>query len=129
MKGGQIVGLPSMTVSPKLGKMINRIVSGRGFPSHDELSEMADSDKDIMYKIFKMSNAEGLESLPKSTLKNKQERDFNEFTIAKGQIMAGNNSPELIKKFKTLILRLMSDGQIVRREGHDILLDLVALGF
>lgn len=129
VKGGQIVGLPSMTVSPKLGKMINKIVSGRGFPSHDELGEMCDSDKDIMYKIFKMSKAEGLESLPKSTLKNKQERDFNEFTIAKGELMAGNNSPELIKKFKTLLLRLMNDGQIVRREGHDILMDLVALGF
>ena len=129
VKGGQIMGLPSMTISPKLGKMINKIVSGRGFPSHDELGEMSDSDKDVMYKIFKMSHAEGLESLPKSTLKNKQERDFNEFTIAKGEILSGNNSPELIKKFKTLLLRLMSDGQIVRREGHDILLDLVALGF
>jgi hypothetical protein len=129
VKGGQIMGLPSMTISPKLGKMINKIVSGRGFPSHDELGEMSDGDKDVMYKIFKMSHAEGLESLPKSTLKNKQERDFNEFTIAKGEILSGNNSPELIKKFKTLLLRLMSDGQIVRREGHDILLDLVALGF
>ena len=129
VKGGQIMGLPSMTVSPKLGKMINKIVSGRGFPSHDELGEMCDSDKDIMYKIFKMSKAEGLESLPKSTLKNKQERDFNEFTIAKGELMAGNNSPELVKKFKTLLLRLMNDGQIVRREGHDILMDLTALGF
>jgi len=129
VKGGQIMGLPSMTISPKLGKMINKIVSGRGFPSHDELGDMSDSDKDVMYKIFKMSHAEGLESLPKSTLKNKQERDFNEFTIAKGEILSGNNSPELIKKFKTLLLRLMSDGQIVRREGHDILLDLVALGF
>lgn len=128
-KGGQIVGLPSMTISPKLGKMISRIVGGRGFPSHDELTEMCDSDKDILYKIFKMSKAEGLESLPKSTLKNKQERDFNEFTIAKGQILAGNNSPELVKNFKTLLIRLMNDGQIVRKEGHDILMDLTAMGF
>lgn len=128
-KGGQIVGLPSMTISPKLGKMISRIVGGRGFPSHDELTEMCDSDKDILYKIFKMSRAEGLEALPKSTLKNKQERDFNEFTIAKGQILAGNNSPELVKNFKTLLIRLMNDGQIVRKEGHDILMDLTAMGF
>ena len=128
-KGGQIMGLPSMTISPKLGKMISRIVGGRGFPSHDELTEMSDSDKDILYKIFKMSRAEGLEALPKSTLKNKQERDFNEFTIAKGQILAGNNSPELVKNFKTLLIRLMNDGQIVRKEGHDILMDLTAMGF
>ena len=128
-KGGQIMGLPSMTISPKLGKMISRIVGGRGFPSHDELTEMCDSDKDILYKIFKMSRAEGLEALPKSTLKNKQERDFNEFTIAKGQILAGNNSPELVKNFKTLLIRLMNDGQIVRKEGHDILMDLTAMGF
>ena len=47
--------------------MINKIVTGRGFPSHNELGELADDDKDILHKIFKLNQAEGIESIPASS--------------------------------------------------------------
>lgn len=128
VKGGQIAELPQMSISPKLGKMLNNIISGRGFPSHDELSNLEDSDKDIMYKVFKMSKAEGIDAIPRPN-KTKDEAEFNRFTILKGQIIAGNNSKELIKEFKGLLIKLIHGGKILRKEGHDILLDLAALGY
>ena len=128
VKGGQIAELPQMSISPKLGKMLNNIINGRGFPSHDELSGLEDSDKDIMYKVFKMSKAEGIDAIPRPN-KTKDEAEFNRFTILKGQILAGNNSKELIKEFKALLVKLIHNGKILRKEGHDILLDLAALGF
>ncbi len=128
VKGGQIAELPQMTISSKLGKMINNIINGRGFPSHNELSDLEDSDKDIMYKVFKMSKAEGIDAIPKPN-KTKDEAEFNRFTILKGQILAGNNSKELIKEFKTLLVKLMHSNKILRKDGHDILIDLAALGY
>lgn len=128
VKGGQIAELPQMSISPKLGKMLNNIINGRGFPSHDELSGLEDSDKDIMYKVFKMSKAEGIDAIPRPN-KTKDEAEFNRFTILKGQIIAGNNSKELIKEFKGLLIKLIHGGKILRKEGHDILLDLAALGY
>lgn len=128
VKGGQIAELPQMSISPKLGKMLNNIINGRGFPSHDELSGLEDSDKDIMYKVFKMSKAEGIDAIPRPN-KTKDEAEFNRFTILKGQIIAGNNSKEMIKEFKALLVKLIHNGKILRKEGHDILLDLAALGF
>lgn len=128
VKGGQIAELPQMTISPKLGKMINNIINGRGFPSHNDLSELDDSDKDIMYKVFKMSKAEGIDAIPRPN-KTKDEAEFNRFTILKGQILAGNNSKEMIKEFKTLLIKLIHGGKILRKDGHDILLDLAALGY
>ena len=128
VKGGQIAELPQMSISPKLGKMLNNIISGRGFPSHDELSDLEDSDKDIMYKVFKMSKAQGIDSIPRPN-KTKDEAEFNRFTILKGQILSGNNSKEMIKEFKTLLVKLIHGGKILRREGHDILIDLAALGY
>lgn len=128
VKGGQIAELPQMSISPKLGKMLNNIINGRGFPSHDELSGLDDSDKDIMYKVFKMSKAEGIDAIPRPN-KTKDEAEFNRFTILKGQILAGNNSKEMIKEFKSLLVKLIHNGKILRKEGHDILLDLAALGF
>lgn len=128
VKGGQIMELPQMSVSPKLGKMLNKIVSGYGFPSHTELTEMDDGDKDILYKVFKMSKAEGIDALPKPN-KNKDEVEFNRFTILKGQILAGNNSKELLKEFKTLLVKLIHNDKILRKDGHSLLLDLAALGY
>ena len=128
VKGGQIAELPQMSISPKLGKMLNNIISGRGFPSHDELSGLEDSDKDIMYKVFKMSKAEGIDAIPRPN-KTKDEAEFNRFTILKGQMLAGNNSKEMIKEFKTLLVKLIHGGKILRKEGHDLLIDLAALGY
>lgn len=128
VKGGQIAELPQMSISPKLGKMLNKIISGHGFPCHSDLTELDDSDKDILYKVFKMSKAEGIESIPKPN-KSKDEQEFNRFTILKGQIIAGNNSKELIKEFKTLLVKLIHSDKILRKDAHAILLDLAALGY
>jgi hypothetical protein len=128
VKGGQIAELPQMSISPKLGKMLNKIISGHGFPSHSDLTELDDSDKNIMYKVFKMSKAEGIESIPRPN-KTNDEQEFNRFTILKGQIIAGNNSKELIKEFKTLLVKLIHSDKILRKDAHGILLDLAALGF
>lgn len=128
VKGGQIAELPQMSISPHLGKMLNKIINGHGFPSHNDLTEMEDSDKDILYKVFKMSKAQGIDAIPRPN-KNKEEQEFNRFTILKGQILAGNNSKELIKEFKTLLVKLIHSDKILRKDGHAILLDFAALGF
>jgi len=128
VKGGQIAELPQMSISPHLGKMLNKIINGHGFPSHNDLTEMEESDQDILYKVFKMSKAEGIEAIPRPN-KNKDEQEFNRFTILKGQILAGNNSKELIKEFKTLLVKLIHSDKILRKDGHAILLDFAALGF
>lgn len=128
VKGGQIAEIPQMSITPKLGKMLNKIIHGYGFPSHEDLTELDDSDKDIMYKVFKMSKAQGIESIPRPN-KTKDEAEFNRFTILKGQILAGNNSKELIKEFKTLLVKLIHSDKILRKDGHNILLDLTALGY
>ena len=85
-------------------------------------------DKDILYKVFKMSKAEGIDAIPQPN-KSKDEQEFNRFTILKGEIIAGNNSKELIKEFKTLLVKLIHADKILRKDGHAILLDLAALGF
>ena len=128
VKGGQIAELPQMSISPKLGKMLNKIISGHGFPCYSDLTEMEDGDKDILYKVFKMSKAEGIESIPRPN-KTKDEQEFNRFTILKGQIIAGNNSKELVKEFKTLLVKLIHSDKILRKDAHAILLDLAALGY
>jgi hypothetical protein len=128
IKGGAISGLPTLTISPKLSKMIHKIVTGKGFPSHNELGELGDDDKDILYKIFKLSQAQGIDSIPAPS-KSRDDQELNRFTILRGEIVAGNDSKELVKEFKVLLLKMMGENKIAKHAGREILMDLVSLGY
>ena len=128
IKGGAVSGLPTLTISPKLSKMIHKIVTGKGFPSHNELGGLDDDDKDILHKIFKLSQAEGIESIP-APRKSRDDQELNRFTILRGEILAGNDSKELVKEFKVLLLKMMNDNKIGKPAGREVLLDLLSLGY
>ena len=44
----------------------------------------------------------------------------------KGEILAGNDNKEMVKNFKIILLRFMNSGKIPRRQGQEILTDLVS---
>jgi len=60
--------------------------------------------------------------------KTKEEEEFNRFQILKGQILAGNDSKELIKEFKVMLLKFIHNGKVPRGQGMEIVCDLMALG-
>lgn len=127
IKGGSIPKLPTLGISPSLGKIIKKMVGG-GLPSYDEMSALSEDEKNTLYKVFKLSQIDKADMLP-SPDKSKEETEMNRFQILKGQIQAGNNSAELIKEFKCLLLKFISGGKIPRREGMDIVCELIALGY
>jgi hypothetical protein len=43
--------------------------------------------------------------------------------------MAGNDSKELIKKFKLLIIKLSKNGTIPKREAMEVMEELLILGY
>ena len=54
---------------------------------------------------------------------------MNKFEILKGEILAGNDNKEMVKNFKIMLLRFMNSGKIPRRQGQEILTDLVSMGY
>jgi hypothetical protein len=65
------------------------------------------------------------------TLKDKtaEEKEVHQFEVMKGEIIAGNDNKKLIADFKRLLLKLMKDHRINKKEGTDILIELAALGY
>ena len=127
IKGGSIPKLPTLGISPALGKIIKKMVGG-GLPSYDEMSALSEDEKNTLYKVFKLSQIDKADMLP-SPDKSKEETEMNRFQILKGQIQAGNNSAELIKEFKCLLMKFISGGKIPRGQGMDIVCELMALGY
>ena len=125
-KGGSIVNmLPSQRVSNNVANILRKMISG-GNLSYDEINELTDDEKRYLNKVSKLSELDKV-MIPTPD-KTQEEKLINEFEILKGQILAGNDNPELVKKFKTLILKLAKMELLPKAQVNNLLMDLLNLG-
>ena len=61
--------------------------------------------------------------------KDADEKDINQFEIMRGQIVAGNDSVDLINKFKKLVVKMSEKGLLPSRQVKDILISLTENGY
>ena len=125
--GAGITGLKPERVSRHFGGVIKKIVNGLN-PTYEEIGGLTDAEKDYLYKLAKKSQILDRLSIPAPN-KSKDDKLADRFDILKGEIQAGNNSSELIKEFKTLLLNLSNKDLIPKSQAKDILMDLVSMGY
>ena len=124
-KGGGIPALPTEKVSKSLIKAVSKIIEGKSI-DYNDIHELNDQEKEHLGNIVSKSHLADKFKIPKTC---KVDTENNRFEILKGEILAGNNSPSVIKEFKLLIVKLMNQNRLPRRQGTEILLDLTTLGF
>jgi hypothetical protein len=125
--GAGLPNLPSRKVSPKLASIIKTIVGG-GMPSYNDVDKLTDEEKNYLHQISKKSDLSQMLAIPTPS-KDKMEKDFNQFEIMKGEIMAGNDSKDLIKRFKVLLLKLVNTGQLPKAQVQEIMTELLEMGY
>jgi hypothetical protein len=126
-KGGVIKELPSQKISLNLGKVLHSI--GQGImPEYDKVDSLKDEDKEVLHKVIHHSRMGDRVSVPTPKSKTEEEKISDRFNILKGEIIAGNDNPKIVKELKALLMRLINAGRIPRREAHEILTDLASLG-
>jgi hypothetical protein len=127
MSNTNIPDMPSKRISRKLQKIIKHI-SGGGIPDYNDLNNLEDGEKDYLHKLISKSNLTDRLSVPAPS-KEQEEKDFHQFEVMKGEIMSGNDSKELVKKFKVLILKLSKQNVLPKNEVQELLEDLLSLGY
>lgn len=126
-KGGSVINtLPSQRVSRKLGNVIRKVVGG-SIPSYEDFNELSNDDKIFLNKVAKETRIDDKLSIP-APKKSDEDKDINQFEILRGQILAGNDNPDVVKKFKSIILKLSNNNLIPKNQVRDLLLDLATLG-
>ena len=119
--------LPMRKISPKLTSIFQTIVGG-GIPKYNEVSSLDDEEKDYLHKIISVSKLDDKLSIPAPS-KDKAEKDIHQFEVMKGEIMAGNDNADLVKKFKLLIVKLSKQGLLPKTQVNEVLEDLIMLGY
>ena len=125
MKGGAINDLPSSKVSSHLSSVLQKLLAGKS-PTFDDINDLPVDDKQNLHHIIKRCEIDVSVPTPN---KDKEKQDMNRFDILKGEILAGNDNKEMVKEFKVMLLRFMNNGRIPRRQGQEILTDLIAMGY
>ena len=123
--GSGVKELPTEAISSKLAETMKHISYGQT-PPLDLYEELNADDKEKLHHIVRHSRAEGIK-VPNPS-KNTQEADMNRFQILKGEIIAGNDSKEVAREFKVLLMKLMREGRVPRRQGNEILEDMLRFG-
>ena len=126
-KGGQIASLPTQKVSKNLIKAVSNIVNTQKL-DYEDISNLQDEEKTHLHTILEKSRLADKFKVP-----NPNQCDFDKenhrFQILKGEILAGNNSPSLIKEFKLLLVKLMNQKRLPKGQGSEIMSDLLLLGY
>ena len=126
-RGGCLKDFPSTRISRRLGCVIRNIVGG-GVPSFNDLDELDDNERAYLHKLAKESNILERLSIP-APKKSEVDKELNDFEVMKGEIIAGNDNKELIKKFKMLILKLSNKNIIPKPQVRELLFDLTNMGY
>jgi hypothetical protein len=125
--GGNILGHPSRKVSPNLAKVFRKII-GNGLPDFEDLSNLSSDERQYLYDVSKKSDIVGKLNIPAPS-KDQQDKDNHNFEVMKGEILSGNDSVEMVKKFKVLILKMSKSGTLPKSQVNELLTDLAELGY
>jgi len=127
-RSGNIINeLPRQSIGGKLKKILITL-TGTGSPSFEDINELSTHEKELLNKVVKHCKIDQRLLVPTPN-KTKEEQDMNRLQILSGEITAGNNNPTIVKELKTLLLRLKNSGRIPKREAHEIMEDLLTLGY
>jgi len=111
-------------VSPEYRELLMDMLE-RGVLSDRMYDKLVNEEKEHFNQAVKAS---GLMETIKLKPIHEDKKDLVErFKVLRGQFIAGNNAPTLIKELRSVILHFMEKGQIQKQDGYDLLKELSAV--
>jgi hypothetical protein len=125
--GAMVRDMKSVRVSKRVANIMRKVIGG-GIPNYDDISNLDDEEKGYLHKVMKQSNLLDKINIP-SPSKDIDEAEIHLFETLRGQIIAGNDSNELLVKFKKVIMRLSDKQLLPKGQVRDMLLELAKNGY
>jgi len=114
--------MPQRVVSDELVALITKILETEQMnaPLYAALSESDKEYFDTLAHTCKVGGKLGI-------VKKENNADMQRFQVVRGEILSGNDAPQLIKELKHLTLKLVTEGKIPKRSAHDLLIEISLL--
>jgi hypothetical protein len=117
--------MPNKQVSPSFVKMVYHFLETDTWDK-GMFNALHEDEQSFFYYLARRCQLDiGMNGSGMMTDKDKKEME--RFDLIRGQIIAGNNSPELIRELKGYLLRFLTEKRITRAVGNQILYELTML--
>ena len=125
--GNTIPDLPTQRISNELQKVMEDLISGMN-PSFGSVYNLSDDEKDLFNRIVRTTSIDQRLQIPAPELTNDQQM-YHRYQVLAGEIASGQDNPAVIKELKGLLIKLSNKRILPKAKVHDVLCDLLALGF
>jgi len=125
-KGNKQKRVPQAVIGGNVSNVIKSLVVGQRPRPRDILS-LSEDERDYLSGVGVAAKIEDLQDMP-TKKKTDLQKEMHEFEVLRGQIAAGNDNKELIQDFKKKLLKMIHGKKVSKAQGHDLLLELAAMG-
>jgi hypothetical protein len=119
--------IQSKRVSQPVADILLHIVNG----TLDEIvtDNLSEDDISYLFQLIKKCELDNfLDGKAENKIKTKTEQEIHKFYVLQGEIVAGNDNPQLIKEFKAILLTMMNENKLSKKEAGDVLIQMSLLG-
>lgn len=121
-----IKGLKGQRMTPSIKIVIDKLISNNEI-LYEDIDRLNETERELLADVAQKCEIDDRLKIPTPKL-TKRQSEMNKFNIMRGQILAGNDSKEMIKDFKVMLLKFMSDGIVDKKEGNEIMICLLQMG-
>ena len=115
----QVYGFKSQNITNNIKDILLKLNKKEPI-SFKDVDRLNEQEKNQLYMIGKKLHASELFDIP-STLKSNEDKLKDEFFLLRGSLMAGNNNPDLLRKFKIVLLKMKNNKLISLQEYNEVL--------
>ena len=119
--------IQSKRVSQPVADILLHIVNG----TLDEIvtDNLNEDDISYLFQLIKKCELDNfLDGKAEDKIKTKTEQEIHNFHVLQGEIVAGNDNPQIIREFKAILLTMMNEGKLSKKEAGDVLIQMSLLG-
>jgi hypothetical protein len=120
--GGRVQSIPVQNMSEDLRDFIVEVIQNKK-ASQKEFNRLPLREQ----KLFeKMSKGAGVHhTLGLKQVKTDEDNDLEErFEVLKGEWFAGNNSHELVRELRKIVIHFMEEGRLTKSQARELLLTI-----
>lgn len=122
LNGNDVPSFKASKISDDMADFIEDLIES-GKMNERTLNKLDPVEKRLFGKLIKQSGL--YEKYKIRALKNPDEKaEEDRFELVKGEFIAGNDNPAIVKELKHLIIKFMTEDRIPKREGHELLFQL-----
>lgn len=119
--------MKTQPISTAQSNIFKKVIKGEGI-SIDDIEGLSQGERNHVSQVLTKCHISHNVTKTKES-RNQDDKDYRQLQICIGEYGAGNDSPELLKELKQLVVRLVKSKRITKQKGDAIIYELSENGY